>query len=92
MAREVIDPHGVRWRVRRRWLVAPVSPRWRGSESLLDGGTPDFDLDVGDGDTHFTWHVAGWRSSREAIGDIAAGLRRGERPPRPAGLPAPERR
>jgi hypothetical protein len=45
--RIVTDPQGRRWRVRRRWLVAPVRPRWRGA----DGGFFDVpDIGVGDAD------------------------------------------
>jgi hypothetical protein len=32
MAREVTDPHGVTWKVRRRVLTASVTPRWRGAD------------------------------------------------------------
>jgi hypothetical protein len=36
VARRVVDPHGVTWTIRRRWLHAPIRPRWRGPE---DGGS-----------------------------------------------------
>jgi hypothetical protein len=39
VARRVVDPHGVTWTIRRRWLHAPVRPRWRGPDdgaSVLD--------------------------------------------------------
>lgn len=32
MAREVTDPHGVTWKIRRRVLNASVTPRWRGAD------------------------------------------------------------
>lgn len=39
--RVVTDPEGARWRVRRRWLMAPIRPRYRGADASnfdLPGG------------------------------------------------------
>ncbi|WP_445149069.1 hypothetical protein [Baekduia sp. Peel2402] len=48
MARRVVAPDGVRWTVRRRWVHAPVRPRWRGTRDAdafsfadLGGGLGD---------------------------------------------------
>ncbi|HWI71985.1 MAG TPA: hypothetical protein VNT55_08525 [Baekduia sp.] len=151
MAREVVDPDGVTWRIRRRWAVVDVDPP---AVRFFDPTAWDFvtdatifgvvaavaflacaalfafvilplallvlevaffvaalvvgvaarvllrrpwtllaDADAHGPDTRFSWRVAGWRASREAIDEIAAGLRNGLRPPPPSlVLPAPERR
>lgn len=48
MARRVVAPDGTRWTVRRRWLHAPLRPRWRGPDDGGLGGIDLPDLDVGD--------------------------------------------
>jgi hypothetical protein len=150
VARKVVDPDGVRWRVLRRWWVSPVVPRWRGAR---DGGgidgVPDLGLDLDDGifgaiavvlvilavaallafwilplailvvevlafvvlaaaglagrlafrrpwrlearsdaGTRLTWHVAGWRDSRDALAAIATALENGRPPAAPLGSAA----
>lgn len=49
MAREVVEPSGRRWRVRRRWLVAPVRPHWRGTDNGWLDATPDLGVSADDG-------------------------------------------
>jgi hypothetical protein len=153
VAREVVDPGGVRWRVLRRWWVSPLRPRWRGAqenglEVLSDVGLALGDVSLGaigaviaiisvaafvafwilplaillvevlvfvvlaaaglagrvalrrpwrlearsDGGTRLTWHVAGWRDSRDALAAIATALERGRLPEPPLGLPVRETR
>lgn len=152
MAREVTDPDGITWCIRRRWAAIDIDkPEIRtyglvsawdflidlglfgiafavlclvavavlivvilplillavevvGFLALLVAGVGgrvllgrpwrlEADADAPGPDTRFTWRVAGWRTSQEAIDEIAAGLRNGRRPP-PASLvlPAAERR
>lgn len=45
MARRVVAPDGTEWTVRRRWVHAPIRPRWRGTR---DGDAFDW-LDLGGG-------------------------------------------
>ena len=141
MAREVVDPGGVRWRIRRRWLPERLRrPRLRGD--VVDvpdlGGLDDpsgvlaivalaivaifvafvvvplllllgevvlfvavvlvvvagqfawlapWTLEAQADGRRLRWRVKGWRASRRALGDIAAALERGQRPP-PDLLPA----
>jgi hypothetical protein len=49
VARKVVDPDGVRWRVLRRWWVSPVTPRWRGARDDGIDVVPDLGLDLADG-------------------------------------------
>ncbi|MDQ3108147.1 MAG: hypothetical protein M3Q68_10135, partial [Actinomycetota bacterium] len=41
-AREVVDPQGRTWKVRRRWVHRSV--RWRGARDLPDAGIPGLDF------------------------------------------------
>jgi hypothetical protein len=48
VARTVVAPDGVRWTVRRRWLHAPIRPRWRGSGDAFADASLDLGFDLGD--------------------------------------------
>jgi len=48
LARRVVAPDGTRWTVRRRWVHAPVRPRWRGTRDADAFNLADLGGDLGD--------------------------------------------